>query len=142
MKTLAIADGDLVVTPYGHETISGSFKIRQELVCAFLEPLGNDRFHRDWGSLLPEYIGQPLTDELELLALSEANRVVQNYVTVQQREVLNDYSGQHASRFSTSDVVRQVNDIRVSVSLDTITISVVLTTQAGESVTLTSEVAA
>jgi len=141
MKTLALADGDLVVTPFGHKTISGSFKVRQELVCAFLEPLGNDRFHRDWGSLLPEYIGQQITEEMELLVLSEANRVLQNYITVQQREVLSDYSAQRRSRFSTADVVRQVNDIRANVNMDSIVVSVALTTQSGESVTLTSEVA-
>jgi len=141
MKTLALADGDLVVTPFGHKTISGSFKVRQELVCAFLEPLGNDRFHRDWGSLLPEYIGQSITEEMELLVLSEANRVLQNYITVQQREVLSDFSAQRRSRFSTADVVRQVNDIRANVNMDSIVVSVALTTQSGESVTLTSEVA-
>jgi len=141
VKTLALADGDLVATPFGHETISGALKIRQELLCSFAEPLGDDRFHPDFGSVIPNYLGRPLDEELEMLVLAEANRVLQNYVTIQRREVLNDHLDQRRSRFNASDVVRRVTNIHTTISLDTITIYVNLLTESGETVTLTSEVA-
>lgn len=140
MKTLALANGDLVVTPFGHETVSGALKIKQELLAAFAESLGNDRFHPDWGSMIPSYVGQAIGPDTELLVLSEANRVIQNYIAIQQREVLQDHLDVRRSRFNTSDVVRQVIGIRATLDLDKITVFVSLVTETGESVTLTSEV--
>jgi phage baseplate assembly protein W len=136
MKQLALADGDLVVTPAGHKTISGAARITQDLRCALIEPLGNDRFHRDWGSIIRSYIGQTLTEEVALLVESEANRVLQNYVLVQRAQVLGDFTAQRASRYDTSDVVRAIQDIRVQINFDTVTVFVVLVTQANQRVTI------
>lgn len=142
MKTLALADGDLVVTPAGHKTVSGSAKIQQDLTAALVEPYGNDRFNRDFGSTVRNYVGQALDPEIEMLVEAEVNRVIQAYVVTQRREVLSDNLAQRQSRFDTSDVVRAIRKIDVSLSYDTVRVSVVLVTLAGDRVTLTNTVGA
>lgn len=134
MKTLALANGDLVVGQTGHTTISGTQKIRQEIALALGEPYGDDRFHPTLGSVLVEYIGVPITDEIEMLVQSEVARVVAQYIAIQQREVLRDHLAQRQSRFDASDVVTGIADLSVTVNLDTIQIKGTLSTQAGSQV--------
>ena len=43
MHTLKLTRGDLTVYAGGYEMVSGPAKIVQDLRCALLEPLGNDR---------------------------------------------------------------------------------------------------
>lgn len=120
----------------GHATISGAPKIRQDLALALQEPIGNDRFHLDWGSVLPEYIGMPITDETDVLVKAEVGRVLQQYMAVQQRDILQDSTDGQKTRYATSDVVQQVVEIQASVHFDTVDISVSLLTAAGKRVTV------
>jgi phage baseplate assembly protein W len=136
MKTLALANGDLVVGPTGHQTVSGTAKIRQELALALGEEYGNDRFHPTLGSVLIDFIGQPVTDEMTMLIRAEVGRVIQQYVAVQQREVLLDNLAARRSRFDSSDVVTGVTSVQAVVSLDSVQVTVSLTTQAGATVTI------
>lgn len=141
MKTLALRNGDLVVGTTGHATISGSQKIRQDLALALGEPYADDRFHPEWGSLLPNYIGEQIGPELQSLVISEAARVLQAYVDGQAAEIQKDALTSSMSRYDTSDVVRQVNGVNATLGIDTISVKVSLTTQAGQSITLSRTVA-
>lgn len=134
MKTLALANGDLVVDGTGHKTVSGSPMIRQELALQLGEPYGTDRFHPEMGSVLVEYIGEPIDDETEMLVRAEVGRVVQQYIGIQQREVLRDHLAVRASRFDASDVVTGVTSITATVDFDYVRLSVTLATQAGETI--------
>ena len=67
MKTLALKNGDLVVESGGHKTVSGSTKVAQELYLSLGEPYGSDRFHRDLGSVLDDFFGQPINDMTEAM---------------------------------------------------------------------------
>lgn len=136
MKTLALRNGDIIVTGTGHQTISGSSKIRQELALALSEEYGSDKYHTNWGSILPEFFGKPITDLTQDEVKTEVLRVIQAYIAIQQNEVLNDHLTQRASRFHSNDVVTGVNAISVSMNLDTIYISVDLQTASGQSVTV------
>lgn len=134
MKTLALAGGDLVVGPTGHGTISGARKIRQELALHLGETYGSDRFHPEMGSVLVDYIGEMIDDETEMLVRAEIGRVVQQYIGIQQREVLRDHLAARASRFDSSDVVTGIRDVTAKVDFDSILVSVSLLTQAGETI--------
>lgn len=136
MKTLALRNGDLVVTGTGHQTISGSTKIRQELALALSEEFGADKYHPDWGSILGEFFGKPISDLTQDEIRSEVSRVIQAYIAIQSQEVLNDHLAQRASRFHTNDVVTGINSMTVNQSLDTIHISVDLATASGNTVTV------
>lgn len=136
MKTLALQGGDLVVGPQGHKTITGSPKIRQDLALALGEPYGNDRFHPQWGSILPSYVGRPIDFDSEMLVRSEAARVVQVYIDMQRSEIVNDTLAARRSRYTTADVVVRLDNIDTTISFDTIRVKLSLTTQSGENLTV------
>lgn len=137
MKTLALVNGDLVPGPSGHATISGGRKVRQDLSLMLGEEIGTDRFHpTEWGSTLPSYVGDPIRPDTESRVRSEVSRALSQYAAIQDQEVYQDTLTGSRSRFATADVVRQVNSISTRVTLDTIFISISLTTQAGEEVVL------
>ena len=140
MKTLALRNGDLVVTGTGHQTISGSAKIRQELALALGEEFGADKYHPTWGSILNEFFGKPIDELTQDEVRTEVARVIQAYIAVQQQEVLSDHLAQRASRFHSNDVVTGLNSIDVSMTLDTIFVSVDLQTASGQSVTVSRTV--
>jgi hypothetical protein len=140
MKQLTLQDGDLVVTPHGHETVTGSSRVKQDLQMALGEEIGTDRFHPKFGSYLSGWIGQPITSQLEFAVEAEVIRVLNNYILDQHDEVLDDVTSGRRSRFSTSDVIRGVVSIGTTVDLDRIYFQVVLTTRSGENVTVTKSV--
>lgn len=140
MKTLALQNGDLVVGPQGHKTITGSPKIRQDLALALGELYGNDRFHPTWGSMLPGYVGRPITADTELIVRSECNRVVQVYIDVQRSEIVNDSLAGQRSRYTTADVVARLDSIQTSIAFDSIRVKLLLTTQSQENISVSRTV--
>lgn len=140
MKTLLLAQGDLVVTPRGHATVTGSGRVKQDLALALGEELGHDRYHREWGSVVARFVGGAITPATELAVISEVNRVLGVYITAQRNSIQRDSLRQQISRFSTADVVQSVKSINAKINLDTITITVVLETGSRETVTITRTV--
>jgi phage baseplate assembly protein W len=55
---------------------------------ALAEPYGDDRFHPQWGSVLPNYVGTPIGADTEMLVRSEVARVIQAYIGVQAEPAL------------------------------------------------------
>jgi phage baseplate assembly protein W len=142
MKTLQLSGGDLVVTGRaGHQTITGLAKIRQDLALALAEPYGDDRFHPQWGSVLPNYVGTPISADTEMLVRSEVARVIQAYIGVQQNEVVNDALVGNRTRYSTADVVAEVTDIATAISWDTLRVKVTLRTVSNQSISITRSIA-
>jgi phage baseplate assembly protein W len=131
MKTLALANGDLVVAPGGYATVTTAAKIRQDLALALGEPLGNDRFHTEWGSVLPTYIGQPMDAETESLVRAEVARVIEQQISIQQRDIARDSNSGAIARYATADVIAGIENIVVTVRYDVIRLIVSLVTQAG-----------
>jgi hypothetical protein len=142
VKTLALQGGDLVIGPQGHKTITASPKIRQDLALALGEPYGNDRFHPQWGSTLPHFVGRPIGLDTEMLVRSEVARVVQGYIDVQRSEIVNDALAGRRSRFTTADVVSRLDNLTTSIRYDTIRIKLFLVTQSRDNVTVTRTVSA
>jgi phage baseplate assembly protein W len=140
MKTFALQSGDLVIGNTGHKMISGTSKIRQDLALALGETYGNDRFHPQWGSVLPNYVGTPIVADTEMLVKSEVARVIQYYIGIQQSEVLQDALKIDRARFSTADVVAQVTNISTVINYDTIQVKVTLTTAAQQNVSITRSI--
>lgn len=141
METFALVHGDLMVDSSGQLlTYSGPNRIRQDLQLALSEEYGADHFHPKWGSIVKSYIGNPITPSLELLVQAEVNRVVQNYITLQQSSVLRSTTFDIAGVFDTSDVVQSVGPLRVSTAYDTIYISATLTTVDRQTITITQQV--
>lgn len=140
MKTLALQNGDLMPAQGGYLLYTGVDRIRQDLTLALLEDYGTDRFHPRWGSVIKQYIGNVITPQLESLVRAEINRIVQNYIAIQQAEVLRDSQVDVKGRFTTSDVVRSLLAINASIYLDRINIALALETMSRASVTIKRQV--
>lgn len=143
MQTLALVHGDLSIDSAGnYATFSGANRIRQDLTLAMTETYGANKFHPGWGSTLENFVGNPITQTLQQFVKAEVNRVVTNYIVLQQAQVLRNTTYDIAGVFDTSDVVRSVDNITVSSALDTIYVSATLTTVARQTITITRQVGA
>lgn len=143
MQTLALVHGDLSIDSSGnYATFSGADRIRQDLTLALTEAYGANSFHPKWGSILESYVGNPITQNLQQLVQAEVNRVVQNYIVLQQAQVLRNTTYDIAGVFDTSDVVQSVGPITVRTALDTIYVTATLTTVARQTITITRQVGA
>lgn len=140
MKTLALKNGDLVVESDGHKTVSGSTKVAQELYLSLGEPYGSDRFHRDLGSVLDDFFGQPINDMTEAMVEAEVIRVVRSYIETQRLQVLEDHLESRQSRFDASDVVAEISHVDVTVDYDKILVKLALRTATGSQVAITRTV--
>lgn len=141
MQTLALVHGDLVIgSDGGYLLYSGADRIRQDLTLGLSEEYGTDRFHPGYGSIVSSYIGQLLTPQLQQLVQAEVNRVIQNYLIIQQNEVIRGTLYDVAGTYNTSDVVRSIDSITVRAVQDAIYVAVTLTTLARQTITISKQV--
>lgn len=134
MHTLALSGGDLVATSAGHAVVDGTAMIRQNLSGALAEPIGNDRFHPDWGSTLQAQIGTPLTQAEVASLRAEAVRVVQSLIAAQGAAITADAAAGRRSRFSAADIISRLLDVQITTSYDTAAVVVKVTSAAGDQI--------
>lgn len=141
MKTMLLEGGDLVVgASSDYQMITDAAKVQQEVRCALVEPLGNDRFHPGWGSTISDLVGEPVTPFLRTQVLSEVNRVVGNYAAVQKDKVETDSLSGSSTRFSTSEIVAAVRGVSVASRFETMKVRVAIGTLAGSTVTVSEDI--
>jgi hypothetical protein len=140
MKTLALFNGDIMPAQGGYFMFTGVDRIRQDLTLALREEYGSDRFHPKWGSVVRQFIGNVITPQLQALVQAEVNRVVQNYILIQQSEVLRDSQVDVKGRFSTADVIRAVRSISTTANTDRVDVRLALETMSRASVTIKRQV--
>ena len=140
MKGLAVIDGDLVLSGSNYLTLSGPAKIKQDLSFAINDAYGADIFHPYWGSILDQFIGQPLTASIQKQVTDEVQRVLNNYISIQADQINSTVIAGSATTYDTSDVVQTIGSINVQIDLDSINITVTLTTMANDSVTISRTV--
>ena len=140
MKSLALSGGDLVVDAGGLQMLEGPAKIRQDLALALGEEYNTDPYHPGWGSVLTKYIGEAITGETPMLVQAEVSRIIQQYMA-NQRSMLEAASlNNQAHTINTSEIIRTVNSIDVSVSYDSVRVLVDLTTMAGQTMQISRTV--
>lgn len=142
MDTFAIRNGDFALGDGGFVTISGPSKLVQDLGCALREPIGTDRFHRLFGSTMESLVGGIIGPATAASIQSETERVIANYITVQQALLSRDALAGRMPRFDTGEVIKSVDSITVQQSFDSMIVTVVLTTLSQEAVALTYSVEA
>lgn len=140
IRTLAVIDGDLVLSGGSFLTLDGAPKIKQDLTFALNDTYGADLNHPYWGSILDRFLGQPLTASLEQQVTAEVERVLNNYVSVQIDQVNRAIAADVKGQYSTADVVSSVQAINVSLNFDTIVVSLTLTTMSQDTVNVTRTV--
>lgn len=140
MKTLRLRHGDLVPGSGGVETVTGAPMLIQDMRAALGEPMGNDRFHPGWGSVIDEFIGAPLDEATRFDVEQEVNRVVGNYMAVQEDNLRRDAMSDRAPRYSSADVIAQVREVKVEARQDRIGITIVIETMNREEAVIQTEV--
>lgn len=142
MKQLALQNGDLVLGHGGFATVSGQNKVRQDLSCALREPIGTDRFHPAWGSILHQYIGTAFSADTAMLIESEVYRVVQNYMLTRSSTLQHQNLNGGKSRFRAEEIISSINDVEVSQQEDRCFVRVSLTTLSQERLSVVATVEA
>lgn len=140
MKTLALSGGDLVIGPDGLQMIDGAAKIRQDLALALAEQYGTDPYNPGWGSVLPQYVGLPGSDETPMLVQAEVNRILQQYITNQRARLSAAVANNQAQTISTAEMIRSVDSVDVSVTYDRVAVLITLTTMAGQTLSISRTV--
>lgn len=116
--------------------VEGAAKIYQDLSLALREEYAIDHLHPSWGSTLHRYVGRPLTEDLRARVLRELNRVVQNYITVQNSRIVNNSNSGTFSSMTTDDVVRSVSSITTQQLYDVLLIRVILQTSSRQTINI------
>ena len=142
MKTLQLRGGDLVVGSGGHQTVRGTTMVAQDIRCALGEPLGNDRFHPGYGSTLADSIGRVLESDVTFEVQQEVMRVVGNYSAIQQDRITRDALSAKKARYTSDDVVADVEGVSVKSSMDAIQVTIALTMLDGTAVPISTGVTA
>jgi hypothetical protein len=140
MKSLALVNGDLSVGPQGYKTVTGASRIRQDLALALGEILKSDRFHPEWGSVLVNFIGQPIDTSLEFQIKAEVARVLKEYIAIQNKNIIRTGLNRSRQVVDTGDIVKSVQDITVKVSYDTIYVMASLLTYSGTNIAISRTV--
>lgn len=142
MLALAVVNGDLAIGPGGYAQVTGVDKVRQDLSIALREPLGIDRFHSGWGSLLDSDLGQPIDQDLAVSIRSEVIRIVQNYMAVQQSRLAADTAGGGRTRLRPDEIVQSIEDVNVKQVTDRFFVRLNLKTGGGLKVSILQAVTA
>lgn len=135
-----LRDGDLVPSHRDLLKVTGAGKVAQDLRCALLEPLGNDRFHPGWGSTVDRFIASIANEDTRMEVEAEVNRVISNYAAVQRDKIESDIYGESDTRFSTSEVLSRIKNVEVEIHDETVNVDISLVTAAGEVVVLAEAV--
>jgi phage baseplate assembly protein W len=141
MRTLVIQDGDIVLGSEGFSTIGGYSKLTQDLGAALREPLGVDRFHPTWGSLLPSFIGHAIVGPQVAVAIrSEVYRVIQNYLMVIAEGIKRDSLRSNQTRYEAGEVIKDITSIDVRQEQDRFHVRINIQTLSNQNVTLVQTV--
>ena len=116
--SLALDDGDLVQQGGRLALVVGADKLKQDITLWTTERYAIDRFHPAMGSRLQDYIGDVIDYSTHTRIYGEVLRVLNNYQKVQ-------YLGlrQNPQRYSLSELLWSINDVKVAVEFDAARIS-------------------
>jgi phage baseplate assembly protein W len=142
MRQFAIQDGDLVLSRGGFALVSGQAKVKQDLGCALREPIGTDRFHPGYGSLLAGFIGQAITRETSAMIEAEVYRVVKNYMLTRMAVIQDDFTNGRKPLYEAAEIIQNIDEVRLRQEADRFYVLVRLSTLARERVTIITTVEA
>lgn len=143
IQDLQLSSGDLVPAGRGFATVSGTAYLRQRIATALQVPYGSDPYNPLWGSTLHAYLGRPQTLGTATLVSSEVSRVLEQIINAQQAQMTQATLNGTSSQLGASDVIASVDSVSaVQSSFDprTVQVTLVITTQAGDEVSISRTV--
>jgi hypothetical protein len=117
--SLQVANGDLVQQGSQLAIVYGSNKLQQDMTLWLAERYGIDRFHPFYGSNFENYIGGIVSYSTQSIVYNETMRVLDNYQKVQFAAFK-----ANPSLFSLSEILWSINAVNVSITYDTVNVSV------------------
>lgn len=132
MKTLAVKNGDLVLTGSKFGMVEGISRVQQQLGLALREAYGADRFHRSWGSTLPSWIGQVMTADVPFEVRAEVTRIVRDFIIQQTEKVKERAALGFTSVITAEEMIMDITDIKIETRNDTLRVKVTLRTASGQ----------
>lgn len=146
-KSLALVNGDLVISNRSLKTIRGKEKLFQDLSLYLREKVGTDPMTPTYGSSLdggfldgqeiPPFIGRTLNPLVEGQIQAEVYRVVTAYQLNQLDKIKSEagiYQGKNT--LDPDEVIRTINSIDTRTVGTAVVVSVTLTTMASSQVSL------
>jgi phage baseplate assembly protein W len=130
--SLAIEDGDLVRKGASFGIVYGTDKLKQDLGLWLTESFGGDKMHPELGSMLDSWIGGIISPSAKSEVEAEVLRVLQNYQAVQLRGIKTI-----PQKYSMSEILYSVNDIKVVMNYDTVAVTISISTAPPQSQTAT-----
>ena len=138
MQTFRLTDGDIVLASGSYATVTGQEKLRQDLLYALAEPLGIDRFHPRWGSVLPNFIGEGIDQAMQARIVSEARRIITNYAAVQRDRLGRDAIEGKRARYGAGEVVSRLVSVDVRQEMTKLHLRIVIQTASRAEIVLVS----
>jgi len=132
MKTLELLNGDFVIGQGGFVMIEGLKKVHQDLSVLVREALGEDRFHPMWGSILQDFVGREIGIETEADVRNEINRIIQNYMIMQTRQIQVDQTMGRRPRHKPEEIIREIRGIDIQQRNDRFNVRVKVRTSSGD----------
>ena len=140
MYGIKVVNGDLLVRGDGNVVeISGADRVKQELSHWLIEPLGSDTVYRRFGSTLWDSVGEPVLSQTLNEISAEVERVVNNYIAYQKRQVNEDMLrgvDAFSRNWGADDIIDSVASIDVSAVADTVYVKVELVLSSGDRVVI------
>ena len=132
MKTMAIRNGDLVLSGSKFGMVEGMARVQQQLGLAMREQYGNDRFHRQWGSTLPSWIGEVLSSDVPFEVRAEVTRIVRDFILNQNEQIKNRAALGLSAVVRTDEMIMEIRDIKVETNLDSVLVKVTIRTASNQ----------
>jgi phage baseplate assembly protein W len=140
VKTLLLDNGDLVLDAGDFRAVTGTPKIIQDITIALKEPIGCDRFHPQWGSILASYIGDPIDGAMQFQIKTEVQRVIDNFAIIQGSNMTQDIADGRAPRYSSGELINGVKSVQVRQDMDRFHVRIILSTLTVDEIVLVSTV--
>lgn len=136
MRTFALRDGDFVIAGSSYGMVNGIARAQQQIGLGLREPFASDRFHTQWGSVLPTWIGTVLDSALPQQIQAEVTRIVRNFI-MQQNEVLKTRASQGLrANVAPEEMIVEIVNVIVYTNQDAATVKVVLRTASRQEFTI------
>lgn len=131
MKTLALADGDLVVgLSRRAQFVAGKDKLIQDLKLWLAEPLGWGPTTPNFGSLLDSYVGNADPQTAAVRIEAEVRRVLGLYQTFQFQRLRQAKERGTLSYWNRSGILAGIKDVTSEVLYDRVIIVVTIQTMS------------
>lgn len=142
--SLNIRGGDInLAGQNGMDIVTGGDKLIQDLRCAFLEEMGTDPMHPDYGTLIdggrlpdgtvvPSNFGEVINSTVIAKVEAEIRRVLEAYQRQQIRRLQEEnerYNGQNS--FSSGEILYEIEDVEIRQIRSTLIVRVGIRTGEG-----------